>query len=489
MKILTYKSLMVFVLFLLFNGCTKNFEDINTNPNAPLASESNPALILPKILYQVGDEMTSDIGWGFGNIVTQLVSSNNFTGTSIYSWGTYSGTWNLLYRNIRDAENLYKIGEQRKNDNLKATALILKSWMFSTLTEMYGEIPYTEAIQGKESGILTPAYSQQKEIYEGILADYAAANDLLNGNDPMDGDIMFGGNHSQWKKLANALRVRTLMRLENKWDEMGINGASELQSIVDNQLLFESNEDNAKVDYLPTGANRWPLHTARVGSFDEKRMSSKIEGVLKSMDDPRLAIMFRPVDNPDSTGIYRGIPNGLSEDNASNYNGGAKNQSRLGTIFRESPDAVDMVIMHYGELCFLLAEAAEKGYISGGSATAEDYYSDGVRAVLSYYEAPITNEYMTQDGVDYNRNDFESKLELIAKQKWLSLFMVGAEGWFDWRRTGLPEITPGPDALFSEVPVRIQYPDDEKVLNGDNLQTAIDRQGADEINTKMWLLQ
>lgn len=486
MKTFINTSLLVAVLIFILSGCTKDFEEINTNPNAPLATEANPALILPKILYETGNHMTSSIAWGLGNEVSQMVSPNNFTGTSIYSWGTYSGTWDLMYRNIRDAQNLYAIGEIRENDNMKGAALVLKSWMFSIVTDMWGDVPYTEAIKGKTDAILTPAYDEQKTIYAGILADLEEAANLFNAQNSLDGDIMYGGDYVLWTKLANSLRLRVLMRLENKWSEMGIDGASELQKIVTDGVIFETNADNAKIDYLSSGANRWPKNTSRVGSFDEKRMSTKIEGVLKSINDPRLEILFRPVDNPDSTGIYRGIPNGLSEDNASNYNGGAKNQSRLGTMFRESPDAVDMIIIHYPEVAFLLAEAAEKGYISG---TAEDYYMAGTQATLDYYGATVSGDYFTQDGVAYNMNDNESKLELIAKQKWLSLFMVGTEAWFDWRRTGLPELIPGPDALFNEVPVRIQYPDDEQVLNGANLDAAISRQGANEIHTKMWLLK
>lgn len=210
-------------------------------------------------------------------------------------------------------------------------------------------------------------------------------------------------------------------------------------------------------------------------------MSKTIETVLKGLNDPRMQILFRPVDNPDSN-EYIGIPNGLSEDAASNYNGGAKNQSRLGYRFREEPATVEMMIMNYSELMFILAEAAEKGYVSGDAA---EFYKNGVVANMNYLGVDDTADYLAQDGVVLSGN----KLEKIATQKWLSLFMIGNEAWYDFRRTGLPALKPGPNATLSSVPVRAFYPGSEQTLNEANLKAAIASQGADELTTKMWLLK
>lgn len=477
-------SLIIVAMAMFFAGC-QDLEELNVNPNSPTVEKANPSLLLPKILYEVGNEITNGLAWGLGMQVSQAASSNNFTGSDIYSWGTYGGTWNLFYRNARDCQNLYVIGEERNNDNLKAISLVIKSYIFTTATEMWGDIPYSEALSGKTDGNFQPTYDSQKSIYEGILRDYDLALTLFNDLNSVDGDIMFDGDVNKWRKLTNSLKIRTIMRLENKWSEMGLS-AADLQSIVSTGMIMESNDDNGKVDYLANAPNQWPKYAGRVGGFDEKRMSKRSELRLKSMNDPRMMILFRQVDNPDSAGVFRGVANGLSEDNAQKYNGGAKNQSRLGLRFREIPDAVDMMFMHYSELQFLLAEAAEKGYISG---TAETYYNNGVQANFDYLGAVMDGSYMTQEGVDYNLNSNESKLELIAKQKWISLFMCGLESWFDWRRTGLPYMKPGQDALFDQVPVRIQYPDDEKVLNKSNYDAVISSQGPDEIITDFWLLK
>ena len=480
-------GLLILVLVAL-NACTEDFESINTNPNAATIDKANPELILRKIQYEVGEELTSDLGWGLGNIVVQLVSTNNFTGNDLYNWGTYSGTWDLFYRNARDAESLVTIGQNRENPNLQGVGLVLKSVIFANLTEMYGDIPYTEALQG-QSEIFQPAYDQQSTVYAGILADLALAVDLLGTGGGIDGDLMYDGDADQWKKFANSLRFRYLLRLENRWADLGINGAAELDAIVDGGIHFASNEDMAKVDYLASPPNQWPRHAGRVGGFDEKRMSLTAYNQMLAINDPRIPIYYRPVDNPDSAGVFVGVPNGLSEDNASNFNGGAKNQSRLGTRFREEPDAVDMVFMNFPELMFAVAEAAEKGYVKGGSEAAAQFYRAGIEAAMEYYGASPDASYYEQEGVAYDMNTNESKLELIHKQKRFAQLMVGLEAWYEYRRVLLPFITPGPDATLPAVPVRIQYPGNEQSLNGTNRDAAVGRQGPDEITTMMWLLK
>lgn len=481
------KYFSLFLLILVVAGC-EDLESFNENPNAPTIDQASPDLILPQITYEVGDHITGSLAWGTGNILVQLVSTNNFTGVDRYLLGTYEGSWNLFYRNARNAQNLVNLGERLNNDNYVGAGLVLKSFCFQMLTEMYGDVPYTNALQGKTEGNFAPAYTPQEDIYRGIMADYETAAALFNSNDGFDGDILFNGDAEKWTEFTNALRVRTMMRLEDKWSELGLS-ASDLQSLVVNANHMDELDDSALLDYLPVGDNRWPLAEgrARVGSFDEKRMSETIESVLEGLNDPRLEVLFRPVDNPDSDD-YVGVPNGLSEDAASNFNGGALNQSRLGTRFREEPATVDMTFIHYPELLFLLAEAAEKGYIEG---IAADFYTAGVTNTMNYYginDSEAIATYLAQEGVAFT-DDSAENLRLIAQQKWLSLFMVGLEAWFDYRRTGLPELTPGPDASLNQLPVRIQYPDDEQVLNDANLSAAISSQGPNEITTEMWLLE
>lgn len=480
MKYTYIKAILMIGLFLSISSCTDDFEEINSNPNFPLVSEANPGLILPKILFEVGNEMTADLGWNMGNIVAQLVATNNFTGTDRYLLSTKGDTWNLFYRNMRDANNMIALGQSINSGAFEGAGIVLRSFMLANLTDTWGMVPYTEALDGKNS-VFTPSYDNQADLYRTILDDLASAPTILNQGGLISGDIMYNGDTDKWIRFANSLQIRYIMRLENKWSELGIDGASMIQNIVDSGMIFTSNDDNAAVSYL-SATNRWPLNTARVGSFDEKRMSQTIESVLKGANDPRMPILFREVDNIESN-EFIGVPNGLSEDAASNFNGGANNQSRLGQRFREEPAAVEMIYMHFSELMFILAEAAQKGYISGN---AEDYYNSGIAANMNYLGLTDTDSFISQPEISLSSGD---ELTKIATQKWLSLFMVGNEAWYDFRRTGLPALTPGPNALLPELPVRLQYPSDEQVLNESSYNNAIATQGPDEINTKPWLLQ
>jgi len=317
-----------------------------------------------------------------------------------------------------------------------------------------------------------------------------------------------------------------LMRLENKRGGQAV--GSEIQNILNSRPVFESMEDDATLPYLATAPNQNPRHSGRVGGFDEKRMSFKAEERMKAINDPRMLVYFRPVDNPDTLAAYfgadlpgilassgmnrtafrdflvsaysndpesvkqyyptfKGLPNGLSENNAINFNGSRQNQSRLGEIIRELPDGVGMHFMTYAELSFILAEAAQKGYIQGD---VEEFYLNGINAAMAMYDLTPADSYFTQEGVALSA-DPETALDQIALQKWMALFYQGMEAYFDWRRTGRPAIEPGPDNLnANRVPLRFVYPDAEQALNNDNWKAAIDRIGGDDnINAVMWLLQ
>ncbi|MDP1972134.1 MAG: SusD/RagB family nutrient-binding outer membrane lipoprotein, partial [Sediminibacterium sp.] len=288
---------------------------------------------------------------------------------------------------------------------------------------------------------------------------------------------------------------------------------TEMQAIIANSTLnplMTSNDDNAELKYLAdVPANQWPLYSSRVGSIDEIRVSKTLSDRLSAINDPRLAVFGRPSQNSVAAGNPKieGIPNGLGDVAALNYNGGPQGVSRIGYSYAclvcndngqtpPLPNVARGIIMNYAEQQFILAEAAEKGMISS-STTAEAYYTSGIQANFAYYAAMVpaaygitvtpTASYYTQPAVAYTGSSAE-KLGKIALQKWVSLFFTGLEGWFDWRRTGLPVIVPGQDNLNNnKVPVRFIYPLAEQALNATNRAAAVTRQGADDINTLVWI--
>lgn len=485
-----YKFFAAAVLIAFMAGCTKDFESVNTNPNAP--TEVTSGLLLPDILRDVVGTVM-DMSWGIGNIVVQQTAKNQFVNEDRYLWGEENGIWNTVYDKLRDVEGIRKNAEANGEKNYQAVALILRAWMFSLATDAYGDIPYSEAIKGKDQGIYYPKYDDQESIYNGILSDLKTANDLLGTSaEALSGDLLFGGNLTKWKKLANSLRVRSLMRISRKRDV-----SADLKAIVDNPgsyPIMESNDDNGVYSYLANSPDQFPLFSTRIGSFNEFRASLTMTSYLEKTNDPRINIFFRPT--PASIGtdtaVIRGIPNGMDDVTAQTYWGGQQNHSQISAIYYE--DAVTSkglsiakgIIMTYPELQFCLAEAAQKGLINGDAAT---YYTNGVNASYSFFGLTPAADFFTKPDIAYAGSN-EEKLEKIGNQKWVALFFTGLEAWFDWRRTGYPKLEPSVDNQNDDrIPVRFIYPIIEQALNADNRKAAVDRQGPDDINTKMWYLK
>lgn len=505
-----YKLIACVLLLSTLAACTRDFESTNTNDNNP--TSVSPDLLLSGVVRNMMNRQV-DEAWGIGNIVAQHHSKIQFVNEDRYLWGERNGLWDAVYGNYRNLQNIFVAVNGDESSPYYGVSLILKSWMFSLATDAYGDVPYSEAGRAKTDAIYQPAYDKQEDIYTGILADLEKANTVLaTAGNNLSGDILYGGGASsilKWRKLANSLRIRYLMRISKKKDV-----SAQLQAIVSNPAanpVFTSNDDNAELKYLAAAPNQWPLYGTRVGSFDEFRVSKTLVDRLNALNDTRLNVFARPTQNSVTAGNPQivGVPNGLSDVDALAYNGGVQGVSRVGYTFAclvcndvgqapPDPAAPRALLMTYAELQFLLAEARQKGWINTGDAAT--YYANGVNANFAYWKNLVPASYglnvdmpagyLAQATVAYTGTDNE-KLEKIALQKWIALYFNGLEAWFDWRRTGMPAIVPGPANLNdNKVPVRFIYPLAAQSLNPENRATAVQRQGGtDDINTKMWLLQ
>jgi len=480
---------IVLCLSLLF-GCTKDFEEVNTNPNGPEKVPAN--LLLPGIQRDMMRSLMSET-WTLGNVVMQHTAKNQFVNEDRYLWGEKNNIWNAVYHNVRDVNNILLLAEEDENlSNYRAVALVMKSWMFSLATDAYGDVPYSQTMHGKD-GVFFPVYDTQEAIYTGILADLAEANTTLATATNIADELIYGGNVASWRKLANSLRIRYLMRISDRIDV-----ADELQAIVsdpDTNPIFAGNEEHAVYTYLASSPDQFPLFSERIGSFNEYRASKTMTDKLLALDDPRLYIYSRPTPLTEETPStaddeYVGIPNGMDDVGAQEYNGGQENQSRIGSLFYENattPEGLSIakgVIMTYAELQFILAEAREKGLITVGDAAT--YYTQAITASFNYYGLEPEAAYLAQADVAYTGTTDE-KLEKIGNQKWISLYYQGFEAWFDWKRTGYPVLLPSlTNQNDDRIPVRLIYPISEQSLNGDNRAAAVTRQGADDINSHVW---
>jgi hypothetical protein len=345
---------------------------------------------------------------------------------------------------------------------------------------LWGDVPYSQAIKGSTGGIFSPVYDKQQDIYmspNGILDNLDKAIALLSTTkDVIAGDILYKGDLSKWVRFAGSLKVRYLVRVSKK-----VNVSAALQDLVSKNNLLRSNSDNAVIPFLTSAPNQWFLINEREGRYADVRMSKTSENIFTGLNDARLGVFFKPTaasviaNNP----AFKGLPNGLSRESQNSFN--LNDISLIGRLFRDEPQGVNAPLMTYAELQFLLAEAAQKGLITGSANT---YYQAGIQASHDYYKVNVPAGYFARTDVALNGTD---NLRKIITQKWISNFMNGYEAWLDVRRTGFPVLPIPKDNLNADrFPVRFRYPDIEQAANKKNYTEAAARIGGDTYNSKGW---
>lgn len=509
------------LIVLTFIGCTHNFEEINTNPDRPDKIDQ------PKLL----------LGGVIKNISYLALSRGTAAVLGDYYVDQYVSMFNDAFNNTqtkefyydgRDVQDMINLAEEQNQPHIQGMGLIIKSFMFQQMTDAFGDFPYSEALKGKTDEMFTPRYDTQEDIYADLLVQLEKANDLLSQSSVEDigsYDNLYGGDVLKWRKFANSLRLRLLMRISGKTDVSSRIMAMLNQS--DKYPLMTNNDDNALFSYSDDQQSSWsPLYTASQEKYDGTEFMSTTIGMhFKAMNDPRMKVYFSPTVKgvEDGEFIYAAVPNCIRDADESAYNGGDSYNSRKGYIFvpqkidvkYASPTVAQGILLTYAEVQFNLAEAREKGIISVGDAGT--YYKNGIIASFDYWASRIPANfiemksminpptevfeaadvipdpaYYEQEKVAYTGTQAE-KLEKIGVQKWIALYLCGIEGWSEWRRTGFPKeisVIP-PNGLpsssnINEWPRRIPYPQNEQVYNVDQYQIAVGRQGADNLLTRVW---
>lgn len=458
----------------LFLGCDKDFEDINNNPNDPIAVPSG--LLTADVVFNAANSLYSTfVGGDMGAEWAQHWAKVQYNDEERYQprGSVIEATvWKTYYEDVvSDARTIQRLAETEGNANMQGVGLVMQAYGFSVLTDVFGDIPFSEAIRADE-GIFSPKYDRQEDVYNGILAMLDQANDLFaadGGTITAGSDILYGGNYTKWQKFANSLKFRCLMRISGK-----VNVSTQLQALM-SRPMFTSNADEAKLIYLSANPSANPIYeTVVFGNRGEFKVNSKLVDMLESLNDPRLPVYA----GLNADGEYRGKPAGIENVPNDDYN--YNNVSPIGSFYLQ-PTAPGY-FMSFAELSFLMAEAAQKGYISGSAAT---YYNQAISASfaangLSQADA---DAYLAQGLVAYNP---ANGLQQIAEQNWLGLYCQGVEAWTEWRRTRYPVLQPAIEAVIDEIPSRYTYPSIEQSVNKANYDAAVATQGADVLTTKVW---
>jgi len=491
MKIILTTYIVLILISLV--SCTKDFESINTNPNEP--DNLDPKLQFSYVLNRAASERYEQ--WR-GNLIYCSIWAQQLSGawetdryiTTTEDW--LSASWNVTYQNLgKDLINI--IDKTERGSNLNSMTRIFKVFVFLRLTDMYGDIPYSQANRGAEFS--EPVFDQQKDIYQSFIDELSEA---VNALDPAldavgSADILYNGDVQKWKKFGNALKLRIAIRISNVNPELAKQTGQEAL----NSGVMTSNADIAYVSFSGSDVDG-PNANGVSEVFQDFgvnghlfRYSDEFVNFIINNDDPREDIFMETylndgsIDNSVGSGNHLGRPNGI-DPGTDDF---VFAQPRRDVMVTYDAPAI---YFSYAESEFLKAEAIVKGWVDGN---AKAVYESGIYAAckqLSLY--PNANEISDADIFDYfEENDVEydeaDAIELINTQKWIALLFDGIESFANYRRSGYPDISPGfaNGESGGEVPRRLRYPINEQVNNTINYTDAVARlNGGDVITARMW---
>ncbi len=481
-----------------FPSC-KKYSYYQNNPNYP--SNALPSLLLTNICTNIFPYNFHTDGSAYASryLTTYSGTLNNYVA---YGWiqGSYGG-----YDVLRQVQQMDTLAAATGDQRYKGLAHFFRAIIFSQLTERFGDIPYSQALQaGSEN--TTPKYDAQEDVYVGVLNELDLANTIMGKaagqNLNITGDIIYNGSPLQWQKAINAFRLRLLIHLSKKTGDTKLNVAQQFQTIVSNSTLYplmESNLDNAKIVFNTTAtSNYYPTYN-NLAVTSGVSMEKGFVDTLKTHNDPRLFSFAEPIPGK-TAGLfasYAGVDAGLSSADQQNS---VSATSLISKRYSNSMVNEPMMLIGYPEQEFLIAEAIARGWISNGpgAATARDCYNAGITASMKFYnsyaaagisDANITS-YLAQPDVAYGN---ATAIRQISTQKYIALFLQSDfEPFIEQRRTGYPIFNVGPGTLNNGmVPKRWAYGTNEYQQNGKNVTDAVQSQygGTDDVNQVMWLLK
>ncbi|MEM6765209.1 MAG: SusD/RagB family nutrient-binding outer membrane lipoprotein [Bacteroidota bacterium] len=483
------KKLHIYTFLLiaaLMGACTEEFEEINTNTNAP--TENNPATLLPSVIFEPLRPLQGFETW-FPDQIMHYYMHRNDNQVDVYQFTAfqsfYDEVWRVSYSTIWNANDMMAAAQEQGLDAYVGAGKIIKAFLLATNSEIWIDVPASQA--GLNIGNTTPSYDAQQAIYTSILQELEEANTLLAGSNGFvaGGDVLFNGDVMRWRKLANSLRIRYLLRLSNRSE---VNAATQISTIVSDPVTYPiitGNGDAGVYDMDGITPNRSAFLDVGRTAFSGLSMSERVEEVYASYGDPRVDFIFRTPANSADFPNHEGVPNGITREAAQSWNGnGDENTSLIDFKFIDQPGLLDFVYISYAELQFMLAEVAMKGWINTGTS-AEEYYEAGIAANFDQWGLDLPAGFF-----DLPEVAWDNTMERLMDQKWMAFFFNNTnEAWAEHKRTGLPALELG--SLASSVsggllPTRVFYPVLEQSINSSNYESASSSIGGDNITARHW---
>lgn len=476
MKKTSYKFLTFLLVTALATGCTKNFEKINTNPDATTTA-SSASLLSDALVRTTTVDMESR--FNYCHAFVQYGYSSFWSGTAyVPSDGPAASLWNNFYTPV--LTNLDILIQQTKNDATQAStyaaARIWKVFIFQKLTDFYGDVPYSQSGLALTNKLYTPAYDSQQQIYASFVTELRASIALLaaNSSQTVQGDQFYNGSAAEWKKLGASLLLKVGMRLI----KVDATQAAALAKEAVSDGVMTSNADMPVLKHNAIFANG--IYTVVQDGVEHFFLDKTLVSEMQNANDPRLAIYGAIYDKPVSNG---GV---ITSDTPSEFIGYSFNGTDPQPTVRINASVFGQQTTpffdyQYAEVAFLQAEAVVRGYISDN---ADTLYAHGVAAHMQSLALLPTNPtitsaqikaYLTQHPLPAATED---KINRINTEYWIAGFAFDAEDEYaNWRRTGYPVLTPNPGSVSKVIPRKMIYPQSEFTLNNANVNAALVQYG------------
>jgi hypothetical protein len=494
-----------YLLLLMLIGCTSDFNSINTNPGKVPSVAPGEQLAAAAYFLDGGRET------GYPNLLLMQPMVQYINGTSgmrygaKYIWNDFYNTllWDIYYS--KSIKQLADLIEKNKNDsaevNYIAAARVLKVYIFSLLTDAFGDIPYSEAGLAYYNKIYTPRYDRQQLIYNDFFLQLDTAFQQFDQHQlPILNDIVYNGNITKWKRLAASLRLRLGMRLTAVDPEKA---AIEVKAAIASGVMQRADDNfimlHENYGYPDLRGNGYAQALQEEQAYQHTIGCATFVNYLKREHDPRLSSFFvnRDSNGNDIAAITHYIPinPGLYYwDDASDFTDSSgitiPHDYKFCTINKpfyqlQSP----FLHMGYAEVCFLLAEAAARGWTTDNS-----YYQSGIRAAMQQLQLYPGMPPISEQDIDafISAHQLNNPIEDINMQKWVALFPNGFEAYANQRRTGFPVLaqiddSDGESETAGVLPRRLLYPAAEALNNPVHYQEALDRMGGrDNRLVRIW---
>lgn len=498
-------------------GCNKldQFGNTNVNPNG--ATQPITGALLTTVESQIGHINAIDNFFNFGALYCQYstqtqygdkgrygipqveysMTSYNESGTGA-TIGLYSGPMadcqTIINKNTDPATAGFA-AQSGSNVNQIAIAKILKSYVIWTITDRWGDVPYSDALTANVTNNVTPKYDAQKDIYTKMFADLRSAVTSLDANGAtLKGDIIFNGDIAKWKKTANSLRMLMALRLSKVYPNAGDVAATEFASANTSGGIL-TNADNFQITYA--GGNLKNPYFALYDGRSDFGESKTFYDILAGLGDTRQSA-YGSSSTP--------FPYGMADDAARAFGTANPGYSKnLAPAFRT--ESSTLVIIPASVVLLARAEAIERGWITGD---ARANYEAGITASFGQWGLTVPAGYLTSSTVDYNTGTgvttsvgqnpantipasskavTASKIDRIALQRYIALYPDGGQSWAEWKRTGIPQLQPTAEALGKPIPRRYVYPVNERAYNPNSVKDAEAKMpygGGDTQDNRVW---